>query len=232
MIKAIIFDLDGTLANTLTTLAYYGNKTLEHIGLGPVETQKFRYLVGRGIVVLMQDMLLACGKEPNDELVESMVRDFNDMYLKDTMYLTDAYDGIREMLASLKRDGYKLAVCSNKPDAATQKVVAALFGDTFDLVLGKREEFPRKPEPDSVLYIARQLGVSSDECLYVGDTDTDMQTGNAAAMTTVGVLWGFRDQQELEQNNASYIAKEPMDICSIAKKKELCLCSDTQSRAF
>lgn len=217
MIKSVIFDLDGTLADTLATLAYYGNKTLGHIGLGPIETQKFRYLVGRGIVVLMQDMLLECGKKPEDALVKAMVEDFNSMYLADTMYLTDAFSGIREMLASLKRAGFKLAVLSNKPDPATQEVVKILFGDTFDMVLGKREEFPRKPEPDAALYIAKELGCEPSRCLYVGDTDTDMQTGNAANMPTAGVLWGFRDQKELEDNNATYIVKDPMEIVKIAQ---------------
>lgn len=216
MIKAVIFDLDGTLADTLSTLAYYGNKTLEHLGLGPIERERFRYLVGRGIVVLMQDMLLECGKEPDEKTVSAMIEDFNGMYLQDTMYLTDAYDGIRPMLDELKERGCKLAVCSNKPDAATQKVVNALFGDKFDLVLGKRDEFPRKPAPDSVLYIVKELGVGAEECLYVGDTDTDMQTGNAAGIKTVGVLWGFRDREELERNNACFIAEKASDICDLA----------------
>lgn len=216
MIKAVIFDLDGTLADTLTTLAYYGNRTLAHLGLGPIETERFRYLVGRGIVVLMQEMLIACGKEPTEDVVSAMVADFNGMYIKDTMYLTDAYKGIRELIGLLKEKGYKLAVCSNKPDEATQVVVNALFGDIFDLVLGKREEFPRKPAPDSVLYIARALGCAPEQCLYVGDTDTDMQTGNSAKMPTVGVLWGFRDREELERNGATFIAEEPQDILNTA----------------
>ena len=217
MIKAVIFDLDGTLADTLSTLAYYGNRTLKHLGLGPVQKEKFRYLVGRGIVVLMQDMLLECGKEPCGEVVSAMVEDFNGMYLKDTMYLTDAYDGVRQMLARLKEDGYKLAVCSNKPDDATQIVVKELFGDIFDIVLGKREEFPRKPAPDSVLYIAAELGLSPKECLYVGDTDTDMQTGNAAGMATVGVLWGFRDRDYLKEMGGQIFASTAEELYNAVK---------------
>ncbi len=216
MIKSVIFDLDGTLADTLETLAYYGNKTLAQMGLGPIETQKYRYLVGRGIVVLMQDMLAACGHEPDERLAAQMVDIFNKMYLADTMYLTDAFQGIRQMLKCLKDAGFKLAVLSNKPDAATQKVVKILFNDTFDMVLGKRDEFPRKPDPNSALYIAQKLECKPEECLYVGDTDTDMQTGNAANMPTVGVLWGFRQRDELEANNAAFIVNQPMDIYNIA----------------
>ena len=218
MIKAVIFDLDGTLADTLETLAYYGNKTLEHIGLPPIETQRFRYLVGRGARVLMEDMLISSGREPDGSTVEGMLADFNRMYLENTMYLTKPYPGIPELLQVLKNNGLKLAVFSNKPDAATQKVVSALFGEAFDFVLGKREELPRKPAPDGALLAARKLGVTPAECLYVGDTDTDMQTGMAAGMTTVGVLWGFRTRAELEQNNARYIACKPDDIFGIAER--------------
>ena len=218
MIKAVIFDLDGTLADTLNTLAYFSNKTLEHIGLVPIETERFRYLVGRGATVLMEQMLLLRGKEPDKQTVEKMLADFNEMYLANTMYLTKPYPGIEAMLRQVRTMGIKTAVFSNKPDAAAQKVVPALFDIPFDFVLGKREELPRKPAPDGALLAAKAMGVTPEECLYVGDTDTDMQTGAAAGMTTAGVLWGFRTERELRENNACIIAKEPQDIVNAVRR--------------
>lgn len=216
MIKAIIFDLDGTLANTLDTLAYYCNRVLTKRSLAPIETDAYRYLVGNGAQNLMEQMLIRQGITPENAVVDAMLQDFNQMYLSDTMYLTKPYEGIPELLNVLKARGLKLAVFSNKPDPATQKVVQSLFTqDIFTFVLGKKEELPRKPAPDGALFAAKELGVQPSECLYVGDTDTDMQTGRAAGMLTTGVLWGFRDEAELRQNHADFIAARPEQLVQI-----------------
>ena len=115
--------------------------------------------------------------------------------------------------------GLKMAVCSNKPHIAAQKVVKAIYGDTFDEVMGQQEEIRRKPAPDGPLKIAEEFGVKPEECMYIGDTKTDMQTGKAAGMYTVGALWGFRGRRELEENGADIVADKPMDLFSIYQEK-------------
>ena len=123
-----------------------------------------------------------------------------------------------ETLKELKNRGMKLAVCSNKPHVAAVKVIAQMFDGYFDLVIGQSDEIRRKPAPDGPLKAAQELGVTPSECMYVGDTKTDMETGNAAKMHTVGVLWGFRDRWELESNGAEIIAEKPQDLLKICEE--------------
>ena len=113
-----------------------------------------------------------------------------------------------------------MAVCSNKPHIAAQKVVKAIYGDLFDEVMGQQEGIRRKPAPDGPLKIAGDFGVKPEECMYIGDTKTDMQTGNAAGMYTVGALWGFRDREELENNGADIVAVVPGDLFTIYEEKQ------------
>ena len=122
------------------------------------------------------------------------------------------------MLRQLKDHGAKLAVCSNKPHEAAIKVIAKMFPGYFDLVLGQSDQIRRKPAPDGPLKAAEEFGVKPEECMYVGDTKTDMLTGTAAGMFTVGALWGFRDREELESNGAQIIAEKPLDLLKIYKE--------------
>ena len=124
-----------------------------------------------------------------------------------------------ETIKALKTLGLKLAVCSNKPHIAAQKVVKAIYGDVFDEVMGQQEGIRRKPAPDGPLKIAEDFGVKPEECMYIGDTKTDMQTGKAAGMYTVGALWGFRDREELEKNGADIVAEGPCDLIAVYKEK-------------
>ena len=126
------------------------------------------------------------------------------------------YPGIPEVLKRLKGEGAKLAVLSNKPHENTVKVIEKTFAlDTFDLVQGQSDLFPRKPAPDGALYLAERLGVLPEECLYVGDTGTDMKTGRGANMYTVGVLWGFRDREELERDGADQVIAQAGELADI-----------------
>ena len=188
MIKACIFDLDGTLADTLESMAYVANEIMQKYGLKTLPTDNFRYYSGEGADMLMQRALKDAGDK---ELIhyEEGRRLYREMFAADPMYKVVPYEGMPETLKELKKRGIRLAVCSNKPHPAAVKVIAQLYGDDFDMVLGQSDAIRRKPAPDGPLMIAGKFGVRPEECMYVGDTSTDMKTGKAAGMFTVGALW-------------------------------------------
>ena len=147
------------------------------------------------------------------ETWEKVFKDYNEAYNKNTTYLTTVFSGLKPVLDKLKKSGARLAVLSNKPHYATVSVTEALFGKGyFDLILGQRENIPLKPDPFGVLEIMKNFGASKEECVYVGDTGTDMETGKNAKLFTVGVLWGFRDEDELKSFGADMIIKEPYEL--------------------
>ena len=214
MKKAVIFDLDGTLLNTLDSIAYFANKTLEKYGYDTIAVEKYKKLTGNGARVLMERMLKEVHAEGYD--FEKMLNDYNKSYDDDFMYLTRPYDGILDMLGELRKKGIKTAVISNKPDSTTVQVVREMMGElTPDIVRGGREGVPLKPDPTAVLEIIEQLGVEKADCLYVGDTATDMETGKNAGLFTVGVLWGFRDREEIEKAGAKAIVSKPAEILKL-----------------
>ena len=217
MIKACIFDLDGTLADTLESMAYVANAIMQKYGLKTLPTDNFRYYSGEGADMLMQRALKDAGDK---ELIhyEEGRRLYREMFAADPMYKVVPYEGMPETLKELKKRGIRLAVCSNKPHPAAVKVIAQLYGDDFDMVLGQSDAIRRKPAPDGLLMIAGKFGVRPEECMYVGDTSTDMKTGKAAEMFTVGALWGFRDREELNANGADLVAEHPTDLVKISEE--------------
>lgn len=214
MLKACIFDLDGTLADTLESMAYITNEIMDKFGLNRLKVEDFRYYSGEGANMLMRRCLKAAG---DDALVhyEEGQKLYREMFAEDPMYKVAHYPEMPETLKALKKAGAKLAVCSNKPHPAAVKVIAEMFPGDFDIVLGQSEEIPRKPSPAGPLKVAQEFGVKPEECMYVGDTATDMQTGRAAGMFTVGALWGFRDREELDENGADLVAEKPEDLVRI-----------------
>ena len=144
---------------------------------------------------------------------------YREMFEADPMYKVVPYKGMPETLKKLKEHGMKLAVCSNKPHPAAVKVIAQLFDGEFDMVVGQSEAIRRKPAPDGPLMVAEKFGVKPEECMYVGDTSTDMKTGKAAGMYTVGALWGFRDRKELNENGADLVAEKPTDLVKICEEQ-------------
>ncbi|MBQ3054640.1 MAG: HAD family hydrolase [Oscillospiraceae bacterium] len=215
MYQACIFDLDGTLANTLPTLVHFVNRALSECGYSTLESDRIRMLVGSGADKLMRDSLTASKGGYTEDEVQTLRRAYDNGYDNAPMYLTEAYDGMCETLAKLKEHGLKLGVLSNKPHYLTAQVVQSLFPNTFDVCYGQRAEVARKPAPDGALLIASEFGVSPKDCLYLGDTGVDMQTGHAAGMTTVGVLWGFRPKAELVDHKAEYLVSHPLEILSL-----------------
>ena len=212
MKKAVIFDLDGTLTNTLKSLWKSTNMALATAGLPPHEIDSYKYFAGNGAKERIRKSLIADG---DTELVhfDSVMEAYNRIFEEYCMYEVKPYDGIRELLKALKEKGLHLAVNSNKPQPRTVDVVEEIFGkDMFDLLVGQCEERRRKPAPDGVNYILEQLDLDKADVLYIGDTCTDMQTGKSAGVFTVGALWGFRDRQELVENHADAIIEKPLEL--------------------
>lgn len=218
MIKACIFDLDGTLADTLESIACAGNRALEVVGYEPLPKDNYKYYAGDGAKTLVERVLFDAGDKELFKLDEAF-EIYSNFFKADCTYKVTVFDGIYDVIQKLKAKGIKVTVLSNKPHERTLDVIKKLFGDdVFDVVWGQKDSIPKKPDPTSALMTAKTLGVEPKECLYIGDTDVDMQTGNSAGMVTVGVLWGFRDREELEKHGAHYIIGHPSEIYDLAEK--------------
>ena len=216
--KACIFDLDGTLTDTLEAIAHFGNSALAAKGFRIFGKDRYRAFVGDGRKKLIERML-AAQEALSDENYAAVCAAYDAAYEADPMYKTAAYEGIYELLAALKTKGMRLAVCSNKPDNVVHGVIERVFvPDTFDCVRGSVDGGAVKPDPSLALEIARTLGVTPEECIFIGDTNVDIFTAQNAGMTSVGVLWGFRDRAELEAAGADYIIAKPHELLQIAVK--------------
>jgi phosphoglycolate phosphatase len=216
-IKAVLFDLDGTLADTLTDLANATNWALMQLGCPVHAVDRYRHMVGDGARQLCARAL------PMDRqhLLDKTVKLMRQRYAAHWADQTRLYPGIIELVHALAADDYRLAVLSNKPDDFTQRVVAHYFQpNPFHVVRGQRPGTPLKPDPTAALEIARQVGVPAAEWMYLGDTNTDMQTARAAGMYPVGVLWGFRDRVELLGNGARTLVERPEQILTLLNRRE------------
>lgn len=213
MKECCIFDLDGTLTNTVNTLAYFVNSTFAKYGLCEIEAERFKYLAGDGARNLIRRSLAICVDEWTQEFEDTLLYEYNTAYDNDFLRSCVVYDGVREMLSALKAKNIKLAVLTNKPQVTAVKVVEAFFEKGFfDVILGQQAGLPLKPNPEGVFRIISELGVKPENCVYVGDTATDMKTGKNAKLFTVGLLWGFREREELEANKADVIIEKPNEL--------------------
>lgn len=211
-IRAVLFDLDGTLADTLADLANATNWALAQLGCPTHPVDKYRYMVGDGARQLCARALPA---EKLDRLDDAM-RLMQDRNAEHCYELTRLYDGIPELVAALTERGYKLAVLSNKPDGFTKRMVAHYFQPSpFAVIRGQLPDVPLKPDRTAALEIAREVGVPASQWLYLGDTNTDMRTARAAGMFPVGVLWGFRDRAELEESGAERVVGKPDEVLTL-----------------
>ena len=212
MKKLVIFDLDGTLTDSLASIQYCTNLTIREFGYAPFPLEPFRYFVGDGAEELIKRALKASG---DLELVhyEKAMERYKQVFKEHCMYEVKPYDGILELLKALKEKGIYLAVNSNKPHERTVDVIEQIFGkDCFHMLVGQVPERKRKPDPAGIFHIVNTLGINKADVIYMGDTCTDMQTGKNAGVFTVGVLWGFRERKELEENKADVIIEKPMEL--------------------
>ncbi len=217
--RLCIFDLDGTVLDTVGSIAHYGNLALQKHNIEPIDEREYQYFAGDGAKTLIMRMLnyRSCYSE---ELHASVFRDYNEMYHADVTCKTVIFDGLKDFLDLLKADGYQFAIVSNKPDFAAKTVVNTLYGKGyFDRVVGQKEGSVLKPDPREVLTVMQELGVETKDCVYVGDTDTDMKTGKNAGLYTIGVLWGFRGSEELEASGADAIAATPKELYELILKQ-------------
>ena len=212
--NAILFDLDGTLLDTLGDLANSMNGVLERRGFPQHEKELYKHFVGDGMEVLVRRALPE--SRQGEELVQACLLAMREEYSVRWRETTRPYAGIPELLDALRRRRLRMAILSNKPDDFTREMVAALLAPwRFDAVVGARPEVPKKPDPAMALAIARDVAVPPARILYLGDSGTDMRTAVSAGMFPVGALWGFRDAAELEANGAEVLISRPMELLEL-----------------
>jgi phosphoglycolate phosphatase len=213
-IQAVLFDLDGTLLDTLADIASCVNMVLAELGLPPHPKEAYKYFVGDGLTELLMRALPA--RALRGPGLKARARRFEELYEAHSMDETRPYPGIARMLDSVARRGLRMAVVSNKPQRFTQQCVSALLPRwRFDVVRGARARVPLKPDPAGPLAAARAMAVRPAAVLYLGDTGVDMKTAVAAGMFPVGALWGFRQAQELRSFGARLLIRRPGELAAL-----------------
>ena len=216
MKKAVIFDLDGTLTDTVGSIAEAGNGMLTLRGLEAQPVDSYRFFAGDGAKTLVLRALAAAGEKDPSAVIDEALAQYMEIFKDTCTHGVKPFDGIVELLAELSARGIAAAVLSNKPHPMTVDVVHSFFGtETFAVVQGQTADIPPKPNQTGVNRILAQLNLSAADCLYVGDTDTDMETGHNAGMDTVGVLWGFRGEEELRKHHADHIIAHPLEMLKL-----------------
>ncbi|MBR3764424.1 MAG: HAD family hydrolase [Clostridia bacterium] len=208
MYEAVLFDLDGTLTDTLADIAAAMNRALRLHDLPEWPVEAYRYLVGNGAKVLSE----RCVRE-RQELAPAVRQTYQAYYETHNLVITQPYEGVPEMLRALAAAGIALAVLSNKPDADTKNVVRHFFPEVpFRVVRGQMEGVPVKPDPAGAVAVAAEMGIAPGDFLYLGDTAVDMRCALAAGMHPVGALWGFRTAQELQESGAEALVQHPSEL--------------------
>lgn len=210
--ESYIFDLDGTLLNTLNDLAASCNFALRSYGLPEHSVDDIRRFVGNGVRLLMTRAIP--GGE-NFEHFEECFACFRQHYLQHNLDTTAPYPGIMELITQLNANGKKIAVVSNKFYQATQDLVRYFFGEQIKVAIGERPDIHKKPAPDTVIEALRQLDMPSSTAVYIGDSDVDIDTARNCGMPCISVLWGFRDRDFLIEHGATTLVKSPEDISAI-----------------
>lgn len=212
MKQAVIFDLDGTLSDSIASIKYCGDRAIAPFGYGPFPESDYKYFIGDGAANLVRRALTASGDRELEHFDEAFEL-YKKFFAEDCMYQVKPYDGIPELLAVLKEKGIRIAVLSNKPHDQAVDVVESLFGKGyFDVIQGQKEGVPIKPDPGGVFAILEEFSLTAEDILYLGDTATDMKTGKGAGAFTLGALWGFRDRKELEESHADAVIGSPPEL--------------------
>jgi len=212
-IDAYLFDLDGTLLDTLPDLVFLTNKVLDEWGFPNHTSEEINSYVGNGARMLLKR---AAPEGTSDQAIDDMMARWKALYPEYGHQYTTPYEGMSEALDILKLQGMKLGVLSNKFDAATQAVIAEHFPGVFDLVRGEAPDVPRKPDPTGLLNMAMALGVEPEHVAYVGDSGSDMTVALRANALPVGVVWGYRDRNELQKCGARVLIETPLDLVSLS----------------
>jgi phosphoglycolate phosphatase len=209
--KAVLFDLDGTLLDTLDDLTEAMNRVLKKRGFPTRPSEAYRYLIGEGTVFFVTGALPEEHRE--EETIRTCLEEFRTDYGQNWKVKTRPYPGVAEMLEAIAAHGLKMAILSNKPDFFVQPCVKQLLPQwNFAVVLGQRDGVPPKPDPTGALDVSDRLRVAPERFLYLGDSGVDMKTACAAGMSPIGALWGFRSAQEMEEGGAKALIKYPLEI--------------------
>ncbi|MDO4608730.1 MAG: HAD family hydrolase [Clostridia bacterium] len=216
MIKAVLFDLDGTLADSLIDLADGVNRALVQKGYPTHPVDAFKYFVGDGIPKMIERALPESDR--NADTVNELKNIFLPYYGVHYADNTYAYAGCPELVSTLKQKGFIVAVVTNKDQIMANEVVTSLYGNVFDLIFGKRDGIPAKPDPTAALMAMEQLGVKPHECVFIGDSGMDVATAVNSGAVPVGELWGFRQRDELLANGAKYIISEPKELLDLIEE--------------
>ena len=210
--RGVLFDLDGTLIDSLADIANCANRTLVSFGLGTHKIDRFRHFVGDGVTKLLE-RCCAPRKIPAD-LREQMTEAFKRDYREHGMESTQLYSDINHVLCEIRRAGSRTGVLSNKPDALSKQCVERFLPGMIDITLGESAEVARKPAPDGLLFLLRALGLNAGDAVYVGDSHIDVEAAHAAGLRCIGAAWGFRGREELRQAGADRIVDHPGELLS------------------
>ncbi len=220
MFKCCIFDLDGTLLDTVASLAHSANRAMEKFGLPPQPVERYKYFAGDGQIELIKRCVIASGDTYLTNFYK-VLHEYIKLFEKDCIYEVKPYDGITELTCWLKANNIKIAVLTNKQHDNALYVLNSVFGENyFDFILGQDDTHEKKPSRTGVDIILRKMNVKEDECIYIGDTNTDMKTGKNAGLFTVGVTWGFRDYEELKKGEPQAIIDSPLQLRDIINRKD------------
>lgn len=220
--KLIIFDLDGTLLDTLQDLGDSCNAILEQYGYPTHHLESYKKFVGNGVRMLIKRALPEDAR--NEDIITRLLIAFKERYEEKANSYTKPYAGIAQLLQTLKSSGYLISIASNKYHEAVLPLVAQYFPEiSFDLILGHRNGHPAKPDPDIVFDTLNILNVRPDDCYYLGDSSVDMDTAHNAGVQAIGVSWGFREVEELKRHGATYIIDEPKQLLDILTSSSISL---------
>ncbi len=213
MNRAVIFDLDGTLLDTLPDLEYNCNLMLEHFGFPKVDKEKVRLSIGNGATKLVERVL---GDNYDHARFDEYFTYYSKLYDQSQSPKTNFFEGIPTVLRELKKRGYKLAICTNKPQVPTDNACEKYFKEFgFEIAVGLTDKIKKKPDPQATLDILEKLGVEKENAYFVGDGETDVQTARNAGIKSIAVLWGYRKKEDLEQAGAKIFAEKPLDLLGL-----------------